>query len=178
MYSYSISFTVKGHLLKYATVILARVTKGYLPPLSTVAAIIEDGQHLLMVDRSDGLGYSLPGGIMRWDESVYCALARETKEETGYDIEVLQLLNNYSGSNRDPRVNAVCMTYTAKCIGGALASSDEGEPKWIPRGKLFDYKLAFDHREILTDYFAKKMFSGCELVSNTGWLSQIDRPVV
>ena len=68
---------------------------------------------------------------MRWGETTNSALQREVKEETGYAIEILRLLHNYSGPSRDPRISAVCMTYSARCVGGELSASPEGIPTWI-----------------------------------------------
>jgi len=150
------TFLTKAWLLKFVTSAAATVTKNRLPPLPGAAAIIEQDNQLLMLERSDGLGFCLPGGIMRWNESIQNTLQREVKEETGYDIEILQPFKNYSGPQRDSRFSSLALVYTAGIIDGRLTPSNEGTPIWIPREELLNLKLAFDAREMITDYLAQQ----------------------
>lgn len=68
--------------------LLSLITFGNLPPLVGVAAVVERDGKILMIVRNDGLGLSLPGGIIKWNETAEEALRREVLEETGYGVSV------------------------------------------------------------------------------------------
>jgi ADP-ribose pyrophosphatase YjhB (NUDIX family) len=148
------SFITKAWLLKFVTSAAAMITKNRLPPFPGAAAIIEQDNQLLLLERSDGLGFCLPGGIMRWNESIQDTLQREVKEETGYNIEILQPFKNYSGPQRDSRFSSLALVYTARILDGRLTPSNEGTPMWVPREEVLNLKLAFDAYEMITDYLA------------------------
>jgi 8-oxo-dGTP diphosphatase len=145
-------FIIKAWLLKQVTAGLSKFSRNRLPPIPAIAAIVEQDNHLLVLERSDGMGFSLPGGIMRWNESIQDAVKREVWEETGYEVEVMGLFNNYSGPQRDSRFSSVCMAYTARVLNGKLTASDEGKPMWISCSEVLDLELAFDAREMIVDY--------------------------
>jgi len=63
-----------------------------LPPLVGAACIVEQDGRILAVDRADGLGVCLPGGIVRSHESVEQGLLREASEETGYSLGIKGLM--------------------------------------------------------------------------------------
>jgi 8-oxo-dGTP diphosphatase len=140
----------------YVFRVASAMTLGYLPPLPSVAAIIESRQHLLLVERSDGQGYCLPGGIMRWGESIADTLQREVREETGYLVRPFAIWNNYSGTERDVRASTICLVYTAGVIGGKLRSSTEGTARWVKIEQLFEFSFAFDHECVLKDYLCAR----------------------
>ena len=61
-------------------------------------AIIQDERgRTLFGQRRDNHKWGLPGGFMELDETVYDALCREVKEETGLDVESATLIAIYSG---------------------------------------------------------------------------------
>jgi len=69
-----------------------------LVPAATV--FVEDEQRrVLMIKRTDNGLWSLPGGAMEIGESIAACGVRETLEETGYRIKIVQLIGVYS----DPR---------------------------------------------------------------------------
>jgi ADP-ribose pyrophosphatase YjhB (NUDIX family) len=150
------SFIIKAWLLKLVTGVLARASQDRLPPIPGVAAIVVQEEKLLLVQRSDGMGYALPGGVMRWNESIEESVRRETREETGYDVEVQGLFNNYSGPGRDDRFSSLCLAYEAKVTDGRLTPSNEGIPHWVPLSEVLDLNLAFDVQEVVTDYLARR----------------------
>ena len=51
----------------------------------SLKAVIHDDQGRLLVVKEHGLNWGLPGGGLDHDESLQSALARELKEEVGYD---------------------------------------------------------------------------------------------
>lgn len=96
------------------------------------SAVVTDSQgRILLQRRADSGNWALPGGAMEMDESLTGSVAREVKEETGYNIEVTGLVGTYT----DPR-HIIAYTdgevrrqfnicYTARITGGQLAISDE-----------------------------------------------------
>lgn len=95
--------------------------------------------------------YALPGGFVEYGETVEEAAVRETKEETGLSISLLQLIGVYSNPERDPRGHIVSVVFLAKEIGGTLrACTDASDIKIFKR---LPNELAFDHKKILMDAF-------------------------
>lgn len=130
-------------------------TRDRWPPFVGVSAVVELDGAILMLDRSDGLGLSLPGGLVQSSETVEEALWREVMEETGYEIEVTGLLDVYSGPWRDPRIPCVEIVYIAAVTRGQLRSSIEGRPVWVRKERL-PRILTFYHEQVLADYFGHK----------------------
>ncbi|MBI5253999.1 MAG: NUDIX hydrolase [Euryarchaeota archaeon] len=91
--------------------------------------------------------WALPGGFLKFGNSVEDTAIREAKEETGLDIEIEDVLGVYSDSKRDPRGHIISICLTAREVGGELrAGSDAAEVKSFLKPPE---KLAFDHKEML-----------------------------
>ena len=132
-------------------------TFGNFPPLVAVAAVIERNDQILMLDRKDGLGLCLPGGIIKWNETAEEALRREVLEETGYEVSIINLISVYSGLYRDPRFRCVEIVYSAGIVDGHGNGrlSPEGRIAWVLKANLPD-TLAFDHELVMADYLRSK----------------------
>ncbi|HEX5403575.1 MAG TPA: NUDIX domain-containing protein [Pseudonocardiaceae bacterium] len=104
-----------------------------------VSAFIQDDEgRILMIRRTDNDLYSIPGGQVEPGETLTQAAVRETKEETGIDIEVTGLIGLYSNPNHviaydDGEVRqefSIC--FRAEPVGGELQQSEESsEAFWI-----------------------------------------------
>lgn len=66
---------------------------------ATSAIITNERGEILLHHRTDNNSWGLPGGTMDPGESIAACLIREVKEETGFDIEPVDLIGLYS----DPR---------------------------------------------------------------------------
>lgn len=91
--------------------------------LAVNVAVIHEGK-ILLTQREDFETWILPSGGVEDDESLVQAAIRETKEETGLDVELTNLVGVYSRISNMPSVHAVL--FTAKPIGGEL-KCQEGE---------------------------------------------------
>jgi len=98
-------------------------------------------------------GWALPGGFVDYGETLENAAAREAGEETGLDIKLIRQFHSYSDPVRDPRQHTISTVFIAEAMGKAEAGDDASEIGIFKKDNLPD-KIAFDHREILNDYFA------------------------
>jgi len=105
----------------------------YRNPLPTVDTIVEKDKGIVLINRKNPpFGWALPGGFVNYGESLEEAARRETKEETNLDIKELRQFRAYSSPKRD-----------AKKIK-------------VFRREELPQDLAFDHWQILQDYFTSK----------------------
>lgn len=95
------------------------------------ALIVDAHGAILMQRRSDSGNWSLPGGTMEIGETLEQCVVRETKEETGLDIEITGLLGIYTDPEHvigyaDGEVRQEFnITYYGRVIGGEVAVSAE-----------------------------------------------------
>ncbi|MEF9426762.1 MAG: NUDIX hydrolase [Candidatus Mariimomonas ferrooxydans] len=125
-------------------------------PFCTVDVIIEIGHGIILIKRKNPpSGWAIPGGFVDYGESLEDAVIREAKEETGLDIRLVRQFHTYSDPKRDPRHHTVSTIFIAKASGNAHAGDDAGEIGIFSMDSLPD-EIAFDHRQILDDYFNNK----------------------
>ncbi|MGW6729945.1 NUDIX domain-containing protein [Nocardia sp. NPDC055029] len=101
-----------------------------LVPGSSALVVDSDGR-ILMQRRGDSGNWSLPGGAMEIGETLEQCAVRETKEETGLDIEITGLLGIYTDPEHvieysDGEVRQeFAVTYYGRVTGGELRVSSE-----------------------------------------------------
>lgn len=99
-------------------------------PAASAVVVDAEGQ-VLLAKRSDSGLWTIPGGEMTPGESIADTAVRETKEETGIDVEVVSLVGIYSNPGHvveyaDGEVRqqfSVC--FACRPIEGELSASDE-----------------------------------------------------
>ena len=126
-------------------------------PVPTVDIIIEieDKKVILIKRKNPPYGWAIPGGFVDRGESLEQAAVREAKEETSLEISNLRQFHTYSALDRDPRFHTISTVFTAKAGGRPKAEDDAIEIGVFGETELPD-EIAFDHREILADYFSAK----------------------
>lgn len=90
-------------------------------------AIIRRGQSFLVIQRNDGRGFSLPGGISGRKEAEIDTLHREVLEETGLAVTGEELRMRYHSTAEVPCYIAVFEIEAS----GELKDSWEGSPRWM-----------------------------------------------
>ena len=97
------------------------------------AAIIENEQRqILLIHRSDGLGWSLPAGMLEPGESIAACIVREVREETGLIVEPVHLVGIYSDPElmhvtypNGDQVHYLSTTFRCRITGGSLVADGE-----------------------------------------------------
>ena len=132
--------------------------KQYLHPVPTVDILIEmvGGGIILIKRKNPPYGWALPGGFVDYGESVETAARREAREETGLEVEALEQFRVYSEPARDPRHHTVSVAFTAAAVGTPKAA-DDAKRVGVFRAEALPDMLAFDHGEILRDYFRSQV---------------------
>src|SRR5690242_5207305 len=92
-----------------------------MPAIAVNVAVI-DQEKILLTKREDFEVWCLPSGGVEDGESLVEAAIRETKEETGIDIEVTGLVGVYSRLGEINDIHAVL--YTASPIGGHIQTQN------------------------------------------------------
>lgn len=121
-------------------------------PLLAVDSIIFFEGRIVLIKRKNPPfqgSYALPGGFVEIGESTEDAAARESKEETGLEIDIVGLVGVYSDPHRDPRGHVVSVCYLSEGSGKLASGSDAKSAEVLRLDNLPD--LAFDHHRMISD---------------------------
>jgi len=119
-------------------------------PLVGVGALIVDGTRIVLIRRgtppSQG-EWSIPGGLVQVGETLLEAVVREALEETGLEVEPLNLVELveriFPDENGRIRHHYVLADYLCRAVGGVIqAGSDALEALWVEREDLQSCGLA------------------------------------
>ena len=126
----------------------------YRNPSPAVAAVVPYQDGIVLVRRRYepyAGSWSLPSGFMEWGEDPAGTARRETLEETGLEVEIVDLIGAYAGRD-DPRTRVVLLVYRARVLGGRMRAGDDADDiAAFPRNALPE-NLAFRaHRLALRD---------------------------
>lgn len=131
--------------------------KEYKNPVPTVDVIIEmAGGGIVLIERKNPpRGWALPGGFVDEGETLEEAAVREAAEETGLKVRLKCQLHAYSDPARDPRGHTVSVVFVAKADGVPVGRDDAARAAVFTEDTLPE-PIAFDHADILKDYFRWK----------------------
>ena len=125
------------------------------PIVGVGAVVVDEGRVLLVRRGSEPLKgkWSLPGGMLEVGESLHQGVVREVEEETGLQVEPIELIelldrivrDNDPGSDR-VRYHYVIADYLCRVVGGSLkAASDAEAVRWVERSEWNSHSaLALD----------------------------------
>lgn len=129
--------------------------------LTVDAIVIRGNKEILLIQRrlksTAFSGYwALPGGKVEEGELLKDAVIREVKEETGIDVETVDMFDIYDALGRDPRGRKISIVYFCTPFDRdqiPIAGDDAMDVGWYPIEDALQYELAFDHQDILLDAF-------------------------
>ena len=126
----------------------------YRNPIPTVDVIIEvEGGGVVLIERKNPpLGWAMPGGYVDYGEGLERCAVREAKEETSLDVKLIRQFHTYSDPARDRRHHSISTVFIATAKGTPRGADDAIRAAVFTRDSLPD-NIAFDHRQILEDYF-------------------------
>lgn len=93
------------------------------PPkhIVSAAAIVVNNQNEILLIKGPRRGWEMPGGQVEEGEPLREAAIRETKEESGIDIEIIKFCGIFQNTSE-----SICNTlFLAKPVGGELTTSPE-----------------------------------------------------
>jgi len=104
----------------------------------------QDGKYLLVQEKKPsayGL-WNLPAGRVEEGDSIEKTAVKETKEETGYDVELIRHLDVFQG---DGDGTSTCAhAFEGKIIGGELrVPEDMLDAKWFTYDEILQMKEKF-----------------------------------
>jgi ADP-ribose pyrophosphatase YjhB (NUDIX family) len=113
-----------------------------LAPLVGVGAVVvQEGRALLVRRGSEPLKghWTLPGGMLELGETLVEGAVREVREETGLEVEPVELIEVLDRIHRDGgrvRYHYVIADYLCWVTGGHLrAASDADAVRWVERAE-------------------------------------------
>lgn len=129
--------------------------------LAVKAVIFDDQQRCLLIRRSAAnrsfVGcWEWPGGKVDPGEDFATAVVRESREETGLEVEITAL----AGANEFemPHVHVVLLCMEAKKLSGEIRLSDEhDEFAWVSLKDLAGHNLPPQHQALMLEYARNKM---------------------
>jgi ADP-ribose pyrophosphatase YjhB (NUDIX family) len=126
------------------------------PLVGVLAVARDDAGRVLLIRRAETNSWGLPGGLIDYGETIAEALARELREESGYElVRVARVIGVYSARDRDPRIHSICIVVEAE----VAAAPRLPNPLEIVEVRAFaadalPQSLAYDTGRMLDDWRA------------------------
>lgn len=136
--------------------------------LAAYGLLISDDDQILLTWFNGGgraePGWTMPGGGVEFDESINDAVAREVFEETGYTVDVGDIVGEHhftlprQGTRRPMRSQRFLLTATI--TGGALGTTETGGTTdfaaWVPLGEVTALHPRADIIELALDVLRQR----------------------
>lgn len=102
--------------------------------------ILDKDKNLLLIQRTDNNLWALPGGYQNLGETPKECAIRECMEETGFNVEILDLIGVFSSLKYDLKnyplkdIEICHLFFLGKVIGGKETTSIESKNiEWFPK---------------------------------------------
>ena len=111
------------------------------PLVGVGAVIVHEGRVLLVQRGHEPLKgrWSIPGGLIEIGEMLHEAVVREVREETGLEIEPVELVELLDSIHREGdrvRYHYVIADYLCRIVGGTLKAADDADAvRWVERAE-------------------------------------------
>jgi 8-oxo-dGTP diphosphatase len=111
------------------------------PLVGVGAVVVQDGRVLLVRRGTEPLKgrWTLPGGLLEVGEGLTAGVIREVREETGLDVEPIELIELLDRIHREGdrvRYHYVIADYLCRVTGGEVrAASDADAVRWVERSE-------------------------------------------
>lgn len=133
------------------------------PSLAASAAVFRDGKVLIAKRGMPPHLWSLPGGRVEWGETLEEAAAREVREETGVEAEIIGFAGHREMMLRDKAgevgAHFVIAAFAARWKSGeAKPGPEASEVAWIDPAAVADYETTPGLAEIVAD--ARRIVGG------------------
>ena len=134
-----------GHSINETYLNLRRAVGSHDPLIIAGAStFVREGDRVLLQRRADNGAWVVPGGAMELGERIDQTAVRETREETGLDVEPARLAGIYSEPRwiatypHGDRVQVFVALFECRPSGGALRSDgvETAEVRWFPLDDL------------------------------------------
>jgi 8-oxo-dGTP diphosphatase len=135
-------------------------TEQYIDRPGAYAILLNDAEEICLINEKGR--YTLPGGGSDPGESLEETVSREVKEETGYDIKIINTLDyaiQYCLAKGEGYFKKECTYFECKVSGNLQSEYESGQyPEWFePRVALEKLLIEDDaHSWVLQKYIAEK----------------------
>jgi len=118
------------------------------PIIASVGAVVFKGSDVLVVKRGRPPlkgHWSIPGGKLEYGEALADAVAREVKEETGCEINVIGLIDVFEARpQKIGEAHYLLIDYVAEWVSGEVVPADDAdEAEFVPFAEALS-RLAWD----------------------------------
>ncbi|PIA63455.1 hypothetical protein AQUCO_00201060v1 [Aquilegia coerulea] len=106
-------------------------SKDLMPRVAIVVFLMKEGNSVLLGKRLSSIGHStfaLPGGHLEFGESFEDCAAREVKEETGLDIEKIEMLTVTNNILEEPKPSHYVTIFVRAVMRDPLQTPQNLEP--------------------------------------------------
>ncbi len=111
----------------------------YENPAAAAATLVLDGSRVVLTRRATAPyrgTWTLPAGYQEVDETPVETAVRETREETGLEVEAFGLYDLLY-TDDDPRKKGILAVYLCRPVGGELRAADDADDaRWFELGAL------------------------------------------
>ena len=132
--------------------------------LAVRAVMLDEQGRCLLIRRSNVCKHFVgqwewPGGKVDEGETFDVALLREVHEETGLEVELLDVVGAFGTEMAEVRLAVLCIE--AKLLGGTLRLSEEHDDRaWVPIANVPEWDLTGGLKELAESFVAAKKYKG------------------